>query len=52
MQIPKMVCEKEKELMPDGRYLLFYNFNPITKDQTGSDPESALVKKGKGVKNV
>lgn len=52
MQIPKMVLEKEKVLMPDGRYLLFYNFSPVTKDQIGSGPESTLVKKGKGSKNV
>jgi hypothetical protein len=52
MQLPKMVWEKEKVLMPDGRYLLFYNFNPITKDQIGSDPKSTLVKKGKGDKSV
>lgn len=45
MQIPKMVWEKEKVLMPDGRYLLYFNFNPISKDQVLPQAKSIQIKK-------
>lgn len=52
MRIPKMVLEKEKVFMPDGRYLIFYDFKQVTTEQNDSNTKSTNVKKGEGTNNV
>ncbi len=44
MPLKKMEFEREKVIMPDGRYLLFYNFDQVP---IGSDEESAKSNQNK-----
>ncbi len=39
MTIPKTDFTKEKTLMPDGRYLIYYSFEPDIKPENGSERE-------------
>ncbi|NLW48037.1 MAG: hypothetical protein GXY86_11990 [Firmicutes bacterium] len=52
MQQAKIDFKKEKVLMPDGRYLLFFDFNPNAKDQVIPKANSIQIEESEGTKDV
>ena len=52
MQLPKIKFEKAKVILSDGRYLLFYDFKPVSQDHVDQQTKSTQILESEGTKDV